>query len=337
MSRPVPIKLFTVWLGACLLALILASSAHAQLLMPQVPGFSSDYPWFNNVSQYQGDQSFRYFLANHPNIAQALARNPRLLYDANWRSQFPALEQYLANHPYEWQALNARNWAEGPAETPWGGYDSQHQWRDAYWWHQNDPSWFYDNHQDWASLDSRWRSQDGAYDNQHQWHYGEWWYNQDPNWVARNHPNWVAEHRNWENQTEQRTYRQQHAMATAIQPQQTRTANPRPADLQQQQNSRNQRQQQATLEQNQQNHQRAAEQHQTSLNRQQQTHQVNQQRQQATRVQDQNRARAQHGPAQTPHRPTEVAVPQRDQHQPATRQQHPTHEQQNQHDPKAAK
>jgi len=180
--------------------------------MPQVPGFSNNYPWFNEVTQYQGNQSFQWFLANHPNIAETLARSPGLLYDANWRSRFRSLQQYLANHPYEWEELNGENWAEGPAQTQWGAYDDQHQWRDAYWWHQNNPNSFYDNHQDWASLDSRWLDEDGAYDQQRRWHYGEWWYNQNQNWVTSNHPNWLREHQNWEGHEEQQNYRQQHAM-----------------------------------------------------------------------------------------------------------------------------
>src|SRR5271155_2663363 len=80
----------------------LAAPASAQVTIqfggPQISGFSNDYPWFNDVPQYQGDQSFRYFMAYHPDIAQSLSRNPALLYNAEWRAQFPALEQYLDNH-----------------------------------------------------------------------------------------------------------------------------------------------------------------------------------------------------------------------------------------------
>jgi hypothetical protein len=200
------------WCGAILLAFGIAAPAMAEFSMPQVPGFSNNYPWFHEVTQYQRNQSFQWFLAHHPNIAETLAGNPELLYDANWRARFPSLQQYLANHPYEWQELNGENWAEGPTQTQWGAYDHQHRWRDAYWWHQNNPNSFYDNHQDWASLDSRWLDEDGAYDQQHRWHYGEWWYNQNPNWVARNHPNWLRKHPNWEGQEEQQNYRRQHAM-----------------------------------------------------------------------------------------------------------------------------
>src|SRR5579872_3144151 len=235
-SRSLPLRL--KWIGAILFSLAIAGPASAQVQVriefgrPQAYGFSNNYPWFNDVSQYQGDQTFQYFLAYHPDISRALALNPGLLYNAAWRSDNPALEQYLDSHPYEWQALNNANWSTGPAETQWGYDDSQHQWRDAYWWHQNDPNWFYDNHQDWSSLDSRWLVQDGAYDQQHQWHYGEWWYNQNPSWVTTNHPMWLSQHQNWSNQPEQQSFRQQHAMV-ALNPQQ-RDATQRQANVQQQ-------------------------------------------------------------------------------------------------------
>lgn len=200
------------WGGAILLAVAISAPASAQFSIPQVPGFSSNYPWFNQAPESQGNQSFQWFLANHPNIASALARNPGLLYNADWRSETPALRQYLVRHPYEWQRLNDQDWAEGPPQTRWGDYDDRHQWRDAYWWHRNHPSSFYDNHQDWASLDSRWLDEDGAYDNQRRWHYGEWWYNHDRGWVTSRHPNWLREHRSWEEPDEQQNYRRQHAM-----------------------------------------------------------------------------------------------------------------------------
>lgn len=85
-SRTTQIKSI-VWLGAALFTLVIADPASAQVTIqigtPQVPGFSNYYPWFNDVPQYQGDQTFRWFLANHPNVARELARNPGLLYNAN--------------------------------------------------------------------------------------------------------------------------------------------------------------------------------------------------------------------------------------------------------------
>jgi len=292
------------WLGAMAIGFAIAVPASAQVTIqfggPQVSGFSNNYPWFNDMPQYQGDQSFRYFLAYHPNIAYALSRNPGLLYNAEWRSQYPQLEDYLANHPYAWQALNGADWATGPAETQWGSYDDQNQWRDAYWWHQNDANWFYDNHQDWASLDSRWLSQDGAYDPQNQWHYGEWWYNQNPGWVSSNHPLWLQQHRNWASASEQQSYRQRMAMPTQNLLNQQRAVNQRQASIEQQQNLRQQNliQQQANQKQNQQrlneqrqvNQQRAIDQRQANVEQQQSMRQENQRQQQANQEQNlQNR------------------------------------------------
>jgi hypothetical protein len=118
MARPKPkIKALT-WCGTILLTFAIAAPVMA-FSMPEVPGFSNNYPWFNEVPQDRGSRSFQWFLANHPNIAETLARHPGLLYNADWRSQVPALEQYLEDHPYEWQELNEDDWAEGPAETQW--------------------------------------------------------------------------------------------------------------------------------------------------------------------------------------------------------------------------
>lgn len=315
------------WIGAALAMLAIAVPVRADFAMPDVPGFSNSYPWFNTVSQYPENQSFQYFLAYHPNIAQALARNPSLLYNASWRYQFPALEQYLANHPYEWQALNQQDWAEGLPETPWGGYDQEHQWRDAYWWHANDPNWFYDNHQAWASLDSRWLTQDGAYDAHHQWHYGEWWYNQNPKWVTANHPNWLTEHHNWKTPSEQQSYRKQHTMATETHHSDRRTPAVENASIQPR-NTRRSSQLQFETKQNQKNQQRAADQqHQQQARREQprQIH-VSNSRSAPRHVPEQQAKREQ--PPQMQRRP-EPAVRKGGMPQEASREQH-------QQEPKAA-
>jgi hypothetical protein len=270
------------WCGAIVLALATTAPAMAQLAVPQVPGFSNNYPWFNEVPQYQGNPSFQWFLANQPNISGILAGNPGLLYDARWRSQVPALQQYLASHPYEWQSLNAQNWAEGPTQTRLADYDDQHQWRDAYWWHRNNPNRFYDKHEQWASLDSRWRTQDGDYDQQHKWQYGEWWYNQNPNWVTTNHPNWLREHQNWERQAEQQNYRQQNAIIQENQ--QERNLQQRPATQEQdQRRQQNQQRQQAKREQR----QAADQQNQQALLQQRDRQQANLEQQQTMRQENQ--------------------------------------------------
>ena len=109
------------WLGATLLALAMAApvSTQAQVVVqfgrPQARGFSNNYPWFNNVPQYSESQSFQYFLAYHPDIAQALSINPGLLYNAAWRSENPDLEQYLNTHPTNGRRLTMQT---GPPGRP---------------------------------------------------------------------------------------------------------------------------------------------------------------------------------------------------------------------------
>jgi hypothetical protein len=267
-----------MWVGAVLFAVMIAARADAQYSMPQVPGFSNYYPWFNDVPQYRGNQSFRWFLANHPNIARTLSRNPGLLYNASWRRQHPELEQYLSNHPYVWQALNNQYWCTGPAETQWGDYDNQHQWRDAYWWHQNSPDQFYNNHPNWASLNSRWRDHDGAYDQQHVWHYGQWWYNKDPNWVNTHHPDWVKQHQNWTRQATQ----QENQQRQAVREQQQRNVQQQQASQAQERQNRQheaQRQNQANQRENQQR-QAEHEQQQRKVQQQEAAHQHDQRNQQ---------------------------------------------------------
>ena len=88
-----------------------------------------------------------------------------------------------------------------------GDYDNGGTWQDAYWWHQNNPDFFYANHPKWISWYPELRNTDGAYDAQHNWHYGQWWYNQNPSWVPANHPNWFSQHSNWASQTEPNDHR----------------------------------------------------------------------------------------------------------------------------------
>jgi hypothetical protein len=88
-----------------------------------------------------------------------------MIYDENWRMQHPQLQAFMQANPNVW------TWLE-----QWGEYDTQNQWHDAYWWHQNNRQWFYSNHLEWVALDPRWRDQAGAYDNQHAWHDAYWWH-----------------------------------------------------------------------------------------------------------------------------------------------------------------
>jgi hypothetical protein len=99
-------------------------------------GYPANYPWFTNDVR---SQSFQQFLASDPRDAQEIAPNPQVIYDRNWRMQHQPVESYFQSHPEVWDWLQQ-----------WGDYDSQHQWHDAYWWHQNNRHWFYTNHPRWV-------------------------------------------------------------------------------------------------------------------------------------------------------------------------------------------
>jgi hypothetical protein len=95
------------WSGVILFGLAVAARATAEVSMPQVPDSSNNDTRFNVVPQYQEGCSFDWFLANHdPNIAEVKVRSPRLLHGGNSRSQFLALQPYLAQHLYDWQELD---------------------------------------------------------------------------------------------------------------------------------------------------------------------------------------------------------------------------------------
>ncbi len=180
-----------------------------------------------------------------------------------------------------------------------GDYDNDNNWHDAYWWHQNDPDFFYANHPEWISWQPDWRNQDGAYDAQHNWHYGQWWYNQNPGWVSANHPNWISQHRNWANHSEPQDHRAAERSVNESQQNRQRQASidsdrqqVAPGVPQQQVERREQqnRQQQAAIEQNRVNEQNrsqaAATEQRNQANREQQASREQQnQREQADRQQ----------------------------------------------------
>jgi hypothetical protein len=278
-------KRSAIVLGA-VFALALAAPAWAQYGEPpsvQVLSFPVNYPWFSDPM----GESFGQFLANHPVVGNELAQNPELIYNANWRASHPALQAYLNANPAMWAQLMS-----------YGDYDNSNVWHDAYWWHQNNPDFFYSNHPQWVSFNPLWLAQDGAYDTNHTWHYGEWWYNQNPGWVASNHPNWMSQHQNWASHTEISDHRatmNNQYLAMNEQDRNLRAASVQQEATRQQQNTRQQqqnRQQQASNAQDRQ--QRATATQQEATRKQQASRQEHANRQQqASNAQDrQQRATA---------------------------------------------
>ena len=129
-------------------------------------------------------QSARQDLQEYINDHPELQKNPSLINNPNYLARHPKLNHFLQTHPNVDRKRYGRM----------GAYDHNHQWRDADWWHQNDPNWVYQNHRDWIQQNPSWMNS-GDYDDSHRWHNREWWEHNDPNWVRKRHPNWAREHR----------------------------------------------------------------------------------------------------------------------------------------------
>jgi hypothetical protein len=121
-------------------------------------------------------QGLNNIISTHP----ALQQNPRLLDNPGWLAQHPNAARYMADHPNLRREVRS-----GAFESNYGSWDPEHRsWHDAYWWHQNNPSWVYANHPDWGH-------NYGWYGNDYAAH-PEWFHNPTyQNWAAA-HPEWVA-------------------------------------------------------------------------------------------------------------------------------------------------
>ncbi|MGD0290036.1 MAG: hypothetical protein ABSC63_10340 [Candidatus Binataceae bacterium] len=146
------------------LRLILASVALACV------GFGA--PAFAQAPSAQAD--LQRYIANHPE----LQRNPSLLSDPAYLNSHPAYAGFLQTHP----AIRAET-------QQMGGWDRNYQWRDADWWHRNDPDWVFEHHPEWNRAHPDWMM-DGDYDDAHHWHNRNWWMQNHPDWAAQHHPHW---------------------------------------------------------------------------------------------------------------------------------------------------
>ena len=170
-------------------------------------------------------ERFKKFLNEHQRLKAHLAANPELVYDRRFREEHPELRQFLQNHPEVWQKI-----ARGPNMAPggargWGDYDSNHEWRDADWWHEHDSAWMYRHHPEWAENHPDWRTEDGDFDDARVWHDRDWWNENHRDWVERQHPNWFKhqQHDAWKDHehAEHEAYKdEKHAQHQAFKDQQ---------------------------------------------------------------------------------------------------------------------
>jgi hypothetical protein len=117
---------------------MLAAAAMASMAMAQVREFGPD---LSN------------FLGEHPRLAEEVRANPSLLDSPQFRRAHPELQQFMQQHPGSY--YRADSMPPGGLRGP-GAYDTNHQWRDANWWHANDPNWANKNHPEWAAAHPEW-------------------------------------------------------------------------------------------------------------------------------------------------------------------------------------
>jgi len=93
------------------------------------------------------------YLANHPKTAAELEANPSLMYNSKWRAQHPHFDQWINNHPKDWETMRSR----GPWQNRYGAWDRD-EWHDQDWWYHHNPQWTHENHPDWWESHKDWKA-----------------------------------------------------------------------------------------------------------------------------------------------------------------------------------
>jgi hypothetical protein len=135
----------------------------------------------------QAEADLQQYISKHHEVQ----RNPSLLNNPEYLRNHPDLAHFIETHPnIQRQTMRM------------GAYDSNHQWRDPDWWHQNNPNWVAANHQEWNQSHPEWMRAganpvgEGDYDAKHTWRARDWWVQHHPNWVKQHHPEWAEAHGN---------------------------------------------------------------------------------------------------------------------------------------------
>ena len=79
-----------------------------------------------------------------------LRANPSLFANQTWLGQHPGIAEFLTLHPL------VHEQAARMAHGEYGAFDQNHQWRDANWWHQQNPNWVAQNHPEWGKNHPEW-------------------------------------------------------------------------------------------------------------------------------------------------------------------------------------
>jgi hypothetical protein len=106
-------------------------------------------------AQFSGlpnETAWNQYLANHPKTAEELQANPSLIYNSKWRSKHPHFEEWVNNHPKDWEMMRS----PAPWQNRYGAWDKG-EWHDQDWYYKNNPQWAHENHPDWWENHKDWK------------------------------------------------------------------------------------------------------------------------------------------------------------------------------------
>ncbi len=113
-----------------------------------------------------------YWHANHPEWVYR--------YHPEWAVE--RQEWWLADHRSHPEWFGSPYWRRYPVWT-YGAYDRGHVWREAGWWRERQPAWFYAHHPEWAEPYPRWIREDHG--RHPEWFHSSYWSEHPRDW---NHP-----------------------------------------------------------------------------------------------------------------------------------------------------
>ncbi|HUO04755.1 MAG TPA: hypothetical protein VMU16_06110 [Candidatus Binataceae bacterium] len=199
-------------LFAIIAILLLATTAPAMAQYPAPHGGYSSIPYFANLPE---SKDFRMFAEQHPDMLQQLQSKPGEIFNPNWRSQHPYLEQYFQNHPQTWYAIrnqapnywdpNFRNFMNGQKKAGAELLANPDLIYNRAWIssHPRVAEYLKTHPQVLRTIEVKAGRPEypippsaphgwGDYDDHHEWHDYGWWQEHHPNWARKHHPEWYA-------------------------------------------------------------------------------------------------------------------------------------------------
>jgi hypothetical protein len=202
------------------LALLLMTLATPSTLLAQ--------SWWEGFGNSVQSNAFWDWLQQNPDINGVLQQNPYQIYNPEWRSKFPPLQQYVNNNPGWWNSVRgngaqyydapftrflnnhpqiARDLRRNPELIYDPAYLAKHQQLKAFvashkrmFQTPRNQQYAYSPRGGWGAYNNRgeyrdetWWKANGDWDRQNQWRDRTWWTQNNPAYVQQHHPNWLAQ------------------------------------------------------------------------------------------------------------------------------------------------